>query len=92
MVYANADSRMMFFANVEKGNKSFLNLLQFLCVFLVGVIVLDKASCRIDIVSRVNTYLLSVTSSDICHVRVEVNVGYKWCGKAVITNVFANML
>ena len=79
VVNADADSRMMLLANVEKGHKPFLNLLQFLCIFLVGIIVLDESPRRIDVISRVNSHLLGIESGDVCHARVEVNIGYEWC-------------
>ena len=92
VVNTYANSPVMFLTNVEKGHKSLLNFLQFLCIFLVGIIVLDEASRRIDIVSRVNSHLLGVESGDVCHVRVEMNIGYKRCRKAVITDTCANIL
>ena len=92
VVNTYANSPVMFLTNVEKGHKSLLNFLQFLCIFLVGIIVLDEAPRRIDIVSRVNSHLLGVESGDVCHVRVEMNISYKRCRKAVIANTFADIV
>ena len=92
VVNTYANSPVMFLADIEKGYKSLLNLLQFLCIFLVGIIVLDEAPRRIDIVSRVNSHLLGVESGDVCHVRVEMNISYKRCRKAVIANTFADIV
>ena len=60
MVYADADSSMVLLADIEERNESFLNLLEFVGIFLVCIFLLDKLAGRIHVVAWVDTHLFAI--------------------------------
>ena len=86
MVHTDADGRVVGLADVEERHETGFYLLQFLRVFLVGVLQLDEASGGINVVAGVDTHLLCVPRRHVGHVRIEVDVGHKGRAEAVGTD------
>ena len=86
MVYADADSSMVLLADIEERNESFLNLLEFVGIFLVGIFLLDKLAGRIHVVAWVDTHLFAIECSHISHIRIEVDVSHERSGETIGTD------
>ena len=77
VVHADADGCMMLLADVEERHEAVFYLLEFVGVLLIGIFLLDELAGRIHIVARVYAHLLTIESSHVGNVRIEVNIGYE---------------
>ena len=77
MVHTDADGSMVLLADVEERYETLLNLLKFVSILLISIFLLDELAGRIHVVARVYAYFLTIESSHIGNVRIEVNIGYE---------------
>ena len=64
----------MFLADVKERNKSLFYLLDFISIFLICIVQMLELTGRVNIVSRVDTYLISIEGCYISYVGIEVYV------------------
>ena len=69
---------MLLLTDVEKRYESGFNLLQLLCILLIGISQSLESTGRIYVVSWINTHLFSVKRSHVSHFRVEMNICNEW--------------
>ncbi len=77
MVDAYADSSVVGLTNLEKRHQPSLYLLQFLGIFLVGVLQPLEGSSRVDIIARVDAHLLAIEGCHVCHIGIEMNIRHE---------------
>ena len=77
MIHTDADGSMMLLADVEERYEANLNLLKFVGILLVGIFLLDELAGRIHVVARIDAHFLTIESSHVGNVRIEVNIGYE---------------
>ena len=77
MIHTDADGSMMLLADVEERYEAILNLLKFVGILLVGIFLLDELAGRIHVVAWIYAHFLSIESSHVGNVRIEVNIGYE---------------
>ena len=86
MIHTDADGSMMLLADVEERYEAILNLLEFVGILLVGIFLLDELAGRIHVVARIDAHFLTIESSHVGNIRIEVNIGYERSLIAVGTN------
>ena len=86
MIHTDADGSMMLLADVEERYEANLNLLKFVGILLVGIFLLDELAGRIHVVARIDADFLTIESSHVGNIRIEVNIGYERSLIAVGTN------
>ena len=79
MIHANTNRRMMFLTDIEKRNQLALDLLKFCRVFLFRILKMFERAARINIIARINAYLLTIQSRHISRVSRKVYISDKWC-------------
>ena len=77
VVHADADGCMVLFADVEERHEAFLNLLEFVSILFISIFLLDELAGRIHVVAWIYAYFLTIESSHVGNVRIEVNIGYE---------------
>jgi hypothetical protein len=86
MIHTDADGSMVLLADVEERYEAILNLLKFVGILLVGIFLLDELAGRIHVVARIDAHFLTIESSHVGNVRIEVNIGYERSPIAVGTD------
>ena len=76
VIHTDADSGMVFLADIDKRNELALNLLQFLGILFVGILQMLESTSWVDVVARIDANLLAVLGSDICRMSREVDVSH----------------
>ena len=77
VIHADAHSGMMLLADIEEGHQLALDLLDFGSILLVGIFQMLERTPGIDIVARVDTYLLTVERCHIGRMSRKVHVGHQ---------------
>ena len=92
VVHADADGCMVLLADVEERHEALLNLLEFVGVLLISIFLLDELAGRIHVVARIYAHFLTIESSHVGNVRIEVNIGNEWSLIAVGTDAGIDVL
>ena len=77
MVDTDTDGSMMLLTDIKKWYKFRLYLLQFLGILLIRILQVFEYTTWIDVITRVDTYLLTILGSDISHMSREMNISNK---------------
>ena len=79
VVHTDTHGRMMLLTDIQEGHQLALDLLQFLGIFLIGVLEMLERATWIHIVTRIDTHLLTIEGCDICRMGREMNIGHERC-------------
>ena len=77
MVYADTDSGMIGFTDVQKRNETVAYLSDFLRIFFIGIFQMFEGTRGIYVVTRIDTDFLRILRCDVCHFRIEMDIGYE---------------
>ena len=78
MIHTNSDGSMMFLTDVQERNESSLKFLYFISVFLVGIIDMLELTCRINVVTRVDSDFICIQCGHICHLSIKMHISNQW--------------
>ena len=76
MVHADAHSGMVLLTDIDKRYEFRLDFLQLLSIFLVSIFQMLEGASWVDIVTGIDTYLLTVLCSDIGRMGGKVHVSH----------------
>ena len=79
MIHTYAYSSVMLLADINERYEFSLYLLQFLLIFLVGILQMFERATRVDIVAGVDAYLFAILCGHISGVSREMDIGYEGC-------------
>ena len=83
MVHSDAHGRVVLLTDIEEGHELRLDLLEFGGIFLIGIFEVLERTSGVDIVARIDAYLLAVEGCDIGCMGREVDIGHEGCRIAV---------
>ena len=76
MVYSDADSGVVFFADIQEGNQPGTDFLDLMRIFLIGIFQFLEGACGICVLARIVAYSFGLQCSFFCFLRIEVHIGY----------------
>ena len=76
MVYSDADSGVVFFADIQEGNQPGTDFLDLLRIFFIGIFLFLERACGICVIARIDAYSFGIKCSYFCYLRIEVHIGY----------------
>ena len=83
---------MVLLADVEERYETLLNLLEFVSILFISIFLLDELAGRIHVVARIYAHFLTIESSHVGNVRIEMNIGNEWSLIAVGTDAGIDVL
>ena len=76
VVHSDADGRVVFLTDVQKGDEAVAYLLDFFCILFIRILQLLEGTGSIYVVARVDTYLFSVQGRYLGYFRIEMYIGH----------------
>ena len=92
VVHTDTYGCVMCLTDVDEGDEFFLNLLQLVGIFLVGIFQMFEGTAGIYIVARIDAYFLTIEGGDISGVGREMDICHQWLGIAVGLQLGRDML